>query len=98
MGYKLYVGAISEYNPKNEYAFYNSDGGYVLVYSEKKPSGKFYRVTSKIAEELTPMEQEWLINVCNQVNLTVDIMNKFIDEFEKNLKEIKEEYIGGNEK
>lgn len=92
--YKLYYGALQSLPDTVKYSYYEPKKRRVLIYSDRKHKG-FYKVTPKIASDLTADERRWLIKTKSKINIEymrenedviVPVLQEFLDKLEQELK------------
>lgn len=92
MKYSLYKGEYK--NIRNKYRFY--DGNSLLVYSDKRPNGKWNKIPLEQENDLTDMQKQWLMQCKIEINAKAVKENKekyygflseFLNNFEKGLDE-----------
>lgn len=100
--YKLYVGKVEDMPKDEKYTFYNSDSGYLLIYTESKPQGEFYEVTDELYDKLSATEKMWLMSTKMEINAQfvklhevelTEKMNRFVTELENEFEKIRREHI-----
>lgn len=100
--YKLYVGKFQFISDDIQYFYVGSHGRYMLVYDIKKPEGKFIELPNELVKDLTQEEKDWLLCCKFEINTefmkknkeqSFEILENFIDKFEKELKKEKNKFI-----
>lgn len=82
--YSLYVGELQKLPDDIRFSYYNAEHKYLLLYTDKKPSGDFIDADDKMLyDSLNPDEKIWLA-AC-KTTLMVDYMKETAQNTSKSL-------------
>ena len=94
--YSLYIGKVQALPSNVKYSYYNSNGQYILLYTENKPDIGDYRIVKEdLYSKLQSEEKKWLLNAKTAINaehlkknaeMFVDVLSDFAKSLEQELK------------